>query len=417
MDHVDTRRTGTALLVLVLLLGAAVVPGASAQEDADQGLSIGDWEGSAEASGVAVIEALPGVPLEWRGTVPAEFRFAVLDDPGEVVGEWRHGGEATYTLSGTIEGRNIEAVGDLTFDGSGPVSGTNSRLVLDGSTHTTGTARVTAGGREVSYPVDNTTPIPTLEVDVRATTCNEAYGDWAFAIEQEFEEQGFRVDFDGFFMAFRETEEINENMSELLEAARGEGELPETQSPLLQMSAELLQEYNAFTDQYPNWQTDQVLDLLDRTERLLNLLRNLDECEQRLFGPDNVEIFVNGLTFVIQNLAIGASGLDGLTGAAWQHLVHVAARSGALGPGAPNPAEALEAEFALQEAAEEILARNADPEDGLPLVNDETKVVMATAAAMGWELTVNGHVFDARATYEHNIGDDSWQEAAPGGDA
>ncbi len=154
-----------------------------------------------------------------------------------------------------------------------------------------------------------------------------------------------------------------------------------------------------------------MLDIAARTEAFLAELRNLTECDERLFGEDNVEVFLDGLTFVLQGLIIG-SPASAYSSHDFQNLVHIAVRNGALGPGAPNPAQAVNAETALIHAGEAILEANLDPADNRIFVNDDTTRVMATGAAMGWAFTVGGNTYDARGTYEGALGD-TWQESAP----
>lgn len=375
-------------------------------------LEIGPWRALGYANGTATASA-EGIDIVWTGEIPAEFTFDVFDG-GIAEGTWTHTGSAVMEISGNVQGQRLTATGDLTFAGGGAVSGTNEVLQLRGSTATTGSVNVeVAGVGSRSMSISNSNPVPPLTVEVAASTCDEAYGQWVYTVEQEFAEQGFSPSFDGYWLGFRQTDDIENNIGDLLDSINDPSAEGESQSPLMVAAAQLLGEYNAFVDAQP-WTLPAVLGLGERTEQILNILRNLTDCEKRLYGEDNVETFVNGLTFIIQNLAIGSAsgGLD-LSSSDLQHLVHLATRNAALGPGAPNPAAAVAAEDALRSIGAAILEQNVDPADGRIFVNDDTRRVMAIGAAMGWTYTVAGTTYDARETYEHNIDDTSWQDSVP----
>jgi hypothetical protein len=364
-------------------------------------LEIGPWTATGSAQGTSRASE-QGITIVWTGRIPAQFEF-VIDVSGTASGSWVHQGTAIQTVSGSVEGQSFEATGTLGFTGGGNVGGNNSRLTLTGSTDTRGTVVADTPAGSISIPISGTETLPTLRLDVAAVSCDEAYGEWAYTLEQAFEGEGFTASFGGYWQAIRGSDEINDNIRALVEAVfvharSGDGGELASPSPLLRMSAAILQEYNAFIDEFPGWSLDRVLDIARRTEALLAGVRNLTECDKRLFGEDSVETFFNGLTFILQGLIIG-SPTDSYSSADFQHLVHVAVRNGALGPGAPNPERAASAEAALIRAGEAILAANVDPSDNLILVNGDTLRVMATGAAMGWKYKVGSDTYDARATY------------------
>lgn len=66
------------------------------------------------------------------------------------------------------------------------------------------------------------------------------------------------------------------------------------------------------------------------------------------------------------------------------HLPHIALRNGALGSGAQNQAQAVDAETALIRAGEAILTAFLDPAGNQIFVNEDTKRVMA----MGWSYAI-----------------------------
>lgn len=395
----SSRRLASTVIALALAFsGASAALGGTGLVPEPEGLEIGPWWAFGIASGVATASA-DGMTVTWEGEIPAEFEFAITDD-GSATGTWEHSGTGIQRISGSSQGQQVDVIGDLAYSGGGAVTGDNKRLILNGQARTVGTVVVTSSVGSLSMSVDNPSTIPELYLVVRATTCDEAYGEWAYTVEAAFEDEGFSGSFDGFWLGWRETGDVKDHVQELLAAAAMGAELPESPSELLYLVSALLSEYNAFVDTFPNWSVDQVFDLLERTEFLLNELRNLSECDKKLFGEDAVEEYVNGLTFVIQNLIATTAGFDDLPSDAWQHLAQVGARTGAFGAGSTNPELAGQTEQALIAAGERILAANVDPEDGLVFVNADTQRVMATGAAMGWQYQVGDHTYDARSAYE-----------------
>lgn len=397
------RRVGVVRSVAVAVAVTTVIATpADAQVHEELALEMGPWSASGEASGTATASER-GVTITWQGSIPAQFEFEISrtddDAPGVATGTWEHQGAAVMTV--TVSG--VSAVGDLAFNGGGRVSGTDTSLQLSGDATTTGV--VSAGPMQL--PVSNSSELPPLPLNVRAVSCDEAYGDWVFTVEQAFEDQGFTASFSGFWIAFRQTSETQGEVAAILDtfggSSNGDVSDIESRSELVALSSTLLSEYNAFVDAFPGgWTTARVLDVAARTEALLNAWRNLTECDERLIGPDNVETYVNGLTLVVQGLIVGGAG--GVASSAWEQLAHLGARTGAFGPGASNPAEAVRAEQALIDAGEAILEANVDPADGEVFVNDDTERVMATGAAMGWDYSVNGEFLDARDTYDTTFG-------------
>lgn len=385
---------------MALVVGATAIDPASGQggtEDERRSLAIGPWWASASARGGGVADQ-DGNTIVWNGRIPAQFQFNVEktdeQDVGTATGTWEHQGEALLEITAAEGALDL----DLTFLGSGPVAGTGLDLILTGSATTS-----------AEFGIGNTADIPPQIVKIGAVTCNEAYGEWAYTIERFFESEGYDAAFTGFFIGLREVEDVQDDIDDLVfEFSLDSNSRPETvstQSPLVDMTSAMISEYNAFTDDYPEgWSTSRVIDMMARTEALLNEWRNLTECDELLFGPENVETFVNGLTFVMQSL-IGGAGAQGVDSETFVQLAHAGARSGAFGPGAPNPGSAVQAEQALLDAGEAILEANVDPEDGQVFVNDDTERVMATGAAMGWEFQVNGKPTDARETWESTFGE------------
>jgi hypothetical protein len=398
------------VLLTAAIAALMITPSALAAEPPEDGLPIGPWTAAAYADGRAVIKA-KGMKVDWRGEIPAQFTFDVSDD-GKAKGTWVHQGDARQVISGKVAGRKVRGTADIAFSGGGKLGGTNESLRLTGSSRQTGDLTLKGAGGSVSYDVSQRSKVPRLKLPVSAATCSEAYGEWAYTLKQAIERQGFKASMAGYWLGFRDTEEAQAQAGRLLEASHQQG--PEAQaldssSELLTLAAGLLRRYNDFVDRFPDWTIDEVSVLFGETEAVLNVLRNLTECERRLFGEDNVEQFFNGLTFILQNLILQTSTLTDLPAETWQSLVQASLRSGAIGPGAANPAEAAAAEQALIDAAEAILDRSVDPADDRIVINDETIMAMGTSAAMGWTLDVRGTTYDARETWTTGM-DGAWPQ-------
>ena len=398
-----------SLFILGILAGGTLTHAQEAPEVPR--LSIGPWTGVAHASGTATTSG-SGVDFVWNGSFRGNLSI-IAEDETSVRGTWTSRGASQNVVTASGEDGRIDA--DLTFSGTGSISGSPEILLLNGTSTSTGTATVSSSQGSITNPVGNESEIGTIQVNIVHAQCDEAYGDWVWAIEQQFEEQGFLAELDGSFMAVREETEIQDQLEALAMAIWEGSPPPVVESPLFDMIGEYILEINAFIDEYPNWSMDDVMNLMAWAEFFLNELRNLRSCDLKFFGEDNVEYFVTALTFQVQQLIIGATDIDGLDGSDILQLMEVASRVGAFGPGAPNPFEAVQAEEALRLAAQEILEANLDPEDNRIIANEDTIPAMLTGAIMDWTFFVGGLTYNARETYG-TIGQD-WQADAnqPGG--
>ncbi len=395
---------GAGVLASALSVGTAGGVSASRQVEL-RPMEIGPWWGSGQASGGGRLRQ-GDTTVDWQGELLVEMEYDVKDAGDgvrEVSGTWDHNGSAVIDL--TSAGNELEI--DVEFDGSGPLTGTGREIDASGTVATRGTLSSSGGP---SIPVRTTDPI-SFRMDVGSLICDEAYGEWVRSVEMEFRDIGYQtIDFDGFWLAFRQTEGTQEEIAKLADTFLGPAEgVAVTRSPMLNLAAQTVREFNDFVDEFPDWDVDRVMDMLARAEELLAQLRNLSECDLKLFGADNVEVFVNGLTFAIQQLAIGLAGIDGVSSEDVVNMSQAATRTGATGPGSSDPVEAAKAEEALKKASEEILRDNTDPADNEVFVNEDTKRVMANAAAMDWELEVGGRTESARDMWEATFG-----EPAPG---
>ncbi len=278
MDRVaDGLRPERARLIVALSLGAGVTSvhaqsGEPPEDPTEQPdyidsieidpfidpfpLEIGPWTAVGSAQGTARASE-QGIEITWAGRIPAQFDFTI-DSGSTAVGRWQHQGDAIQKLSGSVGGQAIRATGTLTFNGGGTIGGDNSQLVLTGSSTTDGSVVALTSAGSIAIPVGSTNPLPTLRLDIAAVSCDEAYGEWAYAIVQAFEGEGFTADFGGYWHGIRGSDEVNQNTEALLAAAGFDGDSADapdliSQSPLMGMSAAILREYNAFVDSFPGW--------------------------------------------------------------------------------------------------------------------------------------------------------------------
>lgn len=390
------RLAVVTVVVTAILLNVSPVGAQDGSEDPH--LSLGPWSGVGRASGVAQASE-SGMDIVWNGSVTADLDLGVLDS-GNVEGRWSHTGSAKMTLNGDVQGHTMEASGDTNFTGSGTIAGDNQVLVLDSSSHSTGNINVTSPQGSTSFPIDAQDSIPSLKVRIQYAECDEAYGDFVWAVKQGFQGVGLSSNLQGSLMLVRDKSQIQGQLSQLEGMFTGGPTPGRVNSPLFVYISDYLVDVNNLIGAWPDWQMNQVMDNLARAENFLNTLRNLRTCEKRFFGDKHVEYFAQALTFQIQQLIIGGSGLDSLRGAQAFKLMEVGTRVGAFGPGAPNPEQAVKAEEALRKACQRILEENVQSADGLIKVNEDTQKAMLTGAIMNWTFDVGGQEYNARNTYK-----------------
>lgn len=352
----------------------------------DQPMELGLWNAQAALWGT-ITQDFPGGTFNWDGTAEALYAFSI-DEDTNAEGEWNFSGGGIGIGTASSGGYVV----DQHFTGSGPVTGTASLLILNGISTTTGTLTILGTTRSIDSPAVTNEP---SRVQVHAAACDEAYGDWVYSIRANAEGAGFTTDLDGTWAAFRD----NEAGAEL---ARAEytGGVSEQARTAFGDTANYIATYNQFVDDFQHWDTPSVFNFMEAVERSLNIFRNFTECDIEFFGQDNVTTAINALLFLMQGVLYLSDAVDQpLTGGEFRELLHVAVRTGAIGAGAPNPAQALKAEQGLIDAAERLLGNNLDPSDNQIFVNEDTKEAMRLGALMGWTYTVDGYNFPAKAVY------------------
>ena len=420
------HRTLIVLLALALIPLAASTAAATRGEPQQYALADGDWFGISVAVGAFDAEE-DDFYVFWGGKVGGGFEFTVTGDTAS--GMWQFVGEGLQIIQGESQGQPIEVLAQLTYGGGGAVSGSATTLILNGSTTTTGTIEATAGGSSLTIPHEgDPEPLPTLSMPV-FEFCDEAYGDWEVVVVEEFEEAGFAQTGQlfgpvrGVFVATRDREAgFSELAAQVLADAgyapneqfvTADIEMPE----VLLMRRTLMDDIADLLGRFPDWTFESVAFTIDQANAVLNELRNLSECEQLAIGADNVQRWMNEITFLVNQLVAGlvelnllsggiyidppaGDGLNTLRGPAptlgsvpWVLLVHLAGRVGVIGPGAIDTESAAATEAALRESGEAMLAVNLGA-DGLLERNEHTLRILATGAAMGWTFEVDGETID-----------------------
>lgn len=382
------RRVAPLLAFAVVLAGTSTAPPTPVAADQHSRASAGIWSGQATAQGTALADLMGFDVTGWL-RMTGDLDFAVGAAGGEVVGQWTFDAPALLNIVGSREGVDLDVIADVSFSGGGPMSGDAREIQLDGTFRTQGSI--------LNQPIDNVGPMPTLTMRVVTATCNEVHGEWTFSIEGALENADWSsADIDGSWFAFRDDSESFTPDIEALGQAIDDAALVDTPaspdetifsgSPLADEAADLIFEYNEFVQRLPDWPLDELFDLLDRVESMLADVRSIDDCDQEFLG--DTEFFTSILTGVVQQLII--NGLEqAMTVENWQTLAHTAARTGAIGSGSPYPELAARAETVLIEFAEVVLDTQLDP-NGQIGDAPESRAVLATSAALGFDLEVGG---------------------------
>lgn len=417
-----TKRTRVVnSIALVAVLGATSLSGgpAAAQADAEyevDRLTTGYWRGYASAGGV-VTGSVEGLTTFATGFISADFDFAALgdaDEEGAAVGSWNHSGKVDLNFNGIIEGQAINGGGTLNASGSdGTLEGSTQLLFLDGDTRTTGNLSATAAGATVNIPIDNLNPVPTLEVSVLGGSCELVHGDWVYSLENEISGGGLTASFVGSWTAIRDSQRpLDGEIDELLESVfdRVEGapiDIEYSGSTMFDRAADVMGEMLEFTESPAGRTTDQVLALLTEAEAVLVELRADSGCE-RIYLADGVEQFDTLLTYLVAEMIVvgielARDGSGEMPPETWQLLANTAARTGALGSGAPDAERAARAETALIFFAEDELNAQLDDDGALPITDTVIRYV-GTSAIMGWDLTIDGVASPASEIWADLVG-------------
>lgn len=374
------------------------------------------------AYGAAAVER-EGVSVLWRGKILAGFRFTV-DESGFADGDWGMTGFGTQE----VEFSGVAATAELDYSGGGTIEGSDTTLVAFGDATTTGVVQ------PFGQSINTTAPIPALFIDIDVF-CNEMWGDWALTVEQAFEDSGFSggdaaTSFDGVMIGHVRYEGFSDEAIEVLTengftldmvnswagdyaiAERVEFELVTIEAHFAAVSAAA----QRLEDEYPNWSGPDAYAVVDQIHTLLNVLRNLSGCTQRILGEDQIERWTDSLHRLLRRLIAKLVDLELYPGRpprgqgfanpgvapepepdpvqatlAYAQLVDFATRSAVIGAGALDPDDAAVAEQELIDAGSRLLAGL----DGAGGSDDDRRRVLAIGALMGWTFDVDGELVDA----------------------
>ncbi len=409
------RRILRRALLLLFLLGMLFSGGAvRAQEGGGQpGLTPGEWTATANASGVAA--GSPGdMSYVWTGGVEALFQISVPTE-GVATGTWAHNGSSDVVINGSLGGDPVTINAVYNFLGSeGTVTGTNRELQLLGNSQSIGSMDMTVAGQTHTAPINSTDPLPMMNVDIIHATCQEAYGNWAWTVEQVFQGVRLSADLVGVFWGFKTSPGLEEQIEGLSPPVSESGDLPENlQGPLYTQINLYMAETEVMLSSWPAWNMDEVMQALTEAERLLNELRNLTPCEERFLDEGAIEEYSSALTFLVQQLVSRIAEEEDLRGKDILQILEVSTRVGATGSGAPNPGAAAAAENSLRQAAEGVLEANLDGETGELKANQDTIQIMLAGVINGWTYTAGEQEYiPAEALPELQI-----QQAQAGGES
>jgi hypothetical protein len=410
------RQEGVSLALLSIMVFSMFFSGGTVRAQGGgptSSLLPGEWTASATAAGAAG-GSPGGMNYVWNGEVNAFFLISVPAE-GVANGTWSHNGTSDVLITGSLGGESVTVDAEYDFFGSGgTVTGTPAELILLGENQNIGTMEMTTSAGTRTAPISSTNALPQMTVDIIHANCDEAFGTWAWTIEQVFEGVRLSADLVGVFWGARVAPGLQEQIQELNPPVSQAEEIPEDfQGPLHTRINLYLAETEVLLATFPAWNMDEVMEALTEAERLLNELRNLSPCEERQLGEGAAAQYSSALTFLVQQLIGRIGEAEKLSGKNLLQILEVSARVGATGPGAPNPEAAASAEAALHQAAEGILEANVDGEGGKLKANQDTIQVMLAGLIKGWTYSVDGReVNPAEALPELQV-----RQAQQGGDS
>lgn len=329
------------MLAAVLMATGTV---AAAAAPAPVSLEVGQWEAHGRTQGTSSFSSPQG-----NLDLSAEFEFDFTLDvgvDGAATGEWLSVGDVVLAAD-AAEGSGTLNQG---YRGDGIVSTIGEELAFEGRYDWSGT--FTTNGFTVAVPAGEMVPDVTLIVD--GTTCDEAWGTMALRWEEDFEGAGWEPSFVGTWIGSA-ADVPDERLDDYLPG-------------LSQLVVDHNEQVVAWSSGQPT-QSQVVVawDFIDRSLELLNELRNLGECAQRLFTPDRLEQWQSVLTTATDNpiRAIALFKEPPVGGYEMLALVDAGLAAGLFGPGSMNTPSGAEAEALLRAGAQQIFDDAVIPDGGL----------------------------------------------------
>ena len=270
------RRRRTLVVATAATLVATTAAAAPADPPPPR-LEVGSWIAEAATQGSAGAD-IPEGRFDLTARFDFRFEFVVAAD-GAVTGSWDSEGVGTL-----IAQVGQTATLDQVYNGAGTATSSGDDIVFDGSVTRTGTVTV----NQFTQPIAAAEFVPETLVTVLGSTCEEAWGDIATSWNEQLEGGGWTPAFGGSWMAVAQDVE------------------PDERAELLPGVVQVLADWEAGLASLNSGNPGSVdaaslWNLIDRTLPILNEIRNLGECAQRFFGPDGLERWEHGLTFIVTN--------------------------------------------------------------------------------------------------------------------
>ena len=254
--------------------------------------------------------------------------------------------------------------GAMSHTASGFIFGTSEKLST-GAAAITSTGTVTIQDAGV-ISVNSQDVLEDLQLDVTRQLCNDAWGEWIFSWNTQLLGNGLTPSFAGNWHAVRLPPEDDEAREELEDSIIGLLDLRQSVGELMQQPSQ----FGVPVVPYDEiWGTAADPGVIRRSIRFINILNNLNRCEQAFFGEDTIADYVNALTNVVQlmiNVLLDNYDLEGdqISGRDLLELATLAGSVGAIGPGAADENAAAFTQARLrQEAARAAGSDNPDDVD------------------------------------------------------
>ncbi len=328
--HRARRLVAGGIVGLVLAASVAVASPTLAQID-DRGPELpepamrpGTWLGSGSVVGQASLED-EGAILAMTIDLDGGF-FIDVRGPEDISGEW----DIIPTSRSEIDflfPDNRYANFKATYSGTGPIIGNATSFDVVMLVEQKGTFWVE--GSAYAANISDELFIPNF-VKVRRAFCNEVYGDWTAAWEAKFEEYYWTPNFDGNWVAVRQTPEF--------ETGIDDGQEPDE---LVRGLNQVLDDWDALSAELfgGDWgaplgadEWGRIATILDRLDAWLNQIRNLTPCEKTNFAAGQLEYFETSLRDAIASLTDLALASPDVSAEAADDLVDLGLRSGTTQP-------------------------------------------------------------------------------------
>jgi hypothetical protein len=360
-----------ALAVAVLAVSTALPAWAQTDPSEVSGneMADGPWTGSFTAAGVETRSegtVTATVTIEDSGT----FSFTVAG--GATSGTWSSTGTNVWH---TDPGQPARLTGTSNLTSSGSLAGGRTNLTGTGTTSQSGTLVIESSGQVITRPISSNTSL-TFSMTVTGASCEAAHG----VLSGSF--------ISGTFTAINGAS-FDGDQTQAESGARIEG------------MVEFLDRYSSYRDRMA-WHDElrdapeefprgEFMDLLAEAEAVLNELRNASNCLTMQVGSDVLERWDTAITRSVAEMITDAARYP-LSSAMVRSLASAGLRTGAIGSGARNQAQAAATEEDLRSRVETIVNEHVEVTDECPTgclrSSSELTTAMAVMGQMRWSVDV-----------------------------